>query len=405
MSAKSFVAGAAAGAAGTFVGHPLDTLKTHVQAGSRPPCMRALFRGVSMPVLTAGVLQSINLGVYENVCRLVCGGRHESFEAAPLWCHGLAATVGGIAISPLTAPLSRIKVQQQLGGASFAATVRASAAGGTLYIGYAMTLAFESSRGFYMVVYQGLKRAFERHAACHRATPEPAALPLWMRTIAGATANIAVWAVFYPVDVVRSVQQSAPPRPPTAAAAPAATAAAATAAAAAATMVPALDAMAAARAVPRPAQPRSALACARALIAEAGIARLYRGYTVTILRAGPGNVYSRSNRRTRGTAHAACMTAQSCHSRVGLHAQSRGLVGSLPHWRRLRRLCAHPVHPDAEPRHATNLVPAALVALESPFHRAPLRCVDTVAGIIMPCFEVVLARLDNHGLATVSERV
>ena len=72
-------------------------------------------------------------------------------------------------------------------------------------------------------------------------------LPLWARSLAGAGANVIVWSIMYPVDLVRSLQQSA-----------------------------ATDA-----------QPKSAIKLARALVAEGGVKRLYRGYTATAIRAGP----------------------------------------------------------------------------------------------------------------------
>jgi len=64
------------------------------------------------------------------------------------------------------------------------------------------------------------------------------------------------WGTMYPVDVIRSVQQSegVAGKSPFAAA-----------------LV----------------RPRGLIACARELIAEGGIRRLYRGYGFTILRAGP----------------------------------------------------------------------------------------------------------------------
>lgn len=256
-SPLSFLAGSIAGAAGTLVGHPLDTVKLYAQTGARPPKFSALFRGVSAPVAMAGVLQSLNLGVYENCRRGLWRGNS---TATPLWCHAVAGSTGGLAISVISSPLNRIKVQQQLGGQSFGTTARAIAAGGTLYHGFGLTCAFELSRGFYMVAYTLLKRIMERADRSKGTT-----LPVWARTVAGAGANVLVWALVYPLDVVRSVQQAAPPR--------------LTAPVAVATTTAPLSSPVAV--------PRTALECARALVAEAGWVRLYRGYAVTMVRAGP----------------------------------------------------------------------------------------------------------------------
>ena len=119
ISLHSFLAGSIAGAVGTLVGHPLDTLKVHAQAGRRSPSsLRCLFRGVGTPLIGAGALQAANLGVYENVRRRL------SADRPPLLCHAAAGSVAGLCISPVTTLLSRVKVQQQLTGQSFVATAR-----------------------------------------------------------------------------------------------------------------------------------------------------------------------------------------------------------------------------------------------------------------------------------------
>ena len=107
-----------------------------------------------------------------------------------------------------------------------------------------MTALFESTRGGYMLAYCLLKQALTPSGS---AKGEP---PLWARTAAGAGANVVTWCVVYPIDVVRNVQV--------------------------------------AHAAAHPAgQAPGWLACVRALLREDGPARLYRGYALTILRAGP----------------------------------------------------------------------------------------------------------------------
>ena len=241
-SSHSFVAGSIAGASGTLVGHPLDTLKVLAQTGSgRAPSIASLFRGAATPVLTAGAVNSINLGIYENARRALCP---EPAEAAPLWTHAVAGMAGGLVITVATAPLSRVKVHQQLTGQGFVATVRSIDSLRSLYTGVGMTALMESSRGFYMVVYSLFKR--ELAPKGH----ERGELPLWVRTLAGASANVVSWGVMYPIDVVRNVQQ--------------------------------------ARAAVEPGKvPADALTCARNLLSQGGVGRLYNGYTWTMLRAGP----------------------------------------------------------------------------------------------------------------------
>lgn len=65
LSPQAFIAGSIAGAAGIFVGHPLDTLKTFAQTGrKRPDSVLSLFRGIHLQALVAGSIQSLHLGVW-----------------------------------------------------------------------------------------------------------------------------------------------------------------------------------------------------------------------------------------------------------------------------------------------------------------------------------------------------
>lgn len=195
-----------------------------------------------LPVATNGGVQAINLGMYENVRRRLAP------EPSPLWSHFVAGTVGGLCIAPLTTPLSRIKVQQQLSGASFVATARSIGSVQSLYAGVGATTLFEGSRGFYMIAYSLLKRALTSETHGVEASGTPPSPPLWVRTVAGAGANVLTWGVMYPVDTIRNVQQAA------------------------GAAGGACDSM---------------WTSARKLVAQGGWQRLYRGYALTLVRAGP----------------------------------------------------------------------------------------------------------------------
>ena len=116
-SSLSFVAGAISGAAGQAVGHPLDTLNIHAQAGRSTEHLRfwSLWRGASVPVMTVGAINSLALGVFENVRRALWP--YES--PTPLPVLAAAGTSCGLAVSVVTCPLSRVKILQQLTGARF----------------------------------------------------------------------------------------------------------------------------------------------------------------------------------------------------------------------------------------------------------------------------------------------
>ena len=237
ISLHSFLAGTIAGGVGTVIGHPLDTLKVHAQAGKpMPGSVRGLFRGVGAPLILAGALQAANLGIYENVRR-----RLTEEKPCPLWAYAVAGSAAGLFMAPWLTLVNRIKVQQQLTGQSFLGTARSIRSGSALFTGLPLTFAFESTRGGYMVVYTLMKQAL---------TKEGDNPTLWARTMAGAGANVVAWSIIYPLDVVRNVQ------------------------------------MAHSAANPEVKAP-NCVSCLRALLNEGGVSRLYRGYLFTMLRAGP----------------------------------------------------------------------------------------------------------------------
>mmetsp|Transcript_51148 Transcript_51148/g.144074 ORF Transcript_51148/g.144074 Transcript_51148/m.144074 type:complete len:273 (-) Transcript_51148:431-1249(-) len=246
----AFASGCACGALGCLVGHPLDTLKVRAQAGKMMwAAPWKLYRGIELPLVTAGLVNSLFYGVYEST-RLQVG----ALDLPPFSAECIAGSVAGLACSAVSSPVSRVKVDQQVNGAPLLPTLRRVCAGGSLYRGFPVTVAFELTSGPYMLVYAVLK---ERLAVfTHSSSGED--LPLWARVAAAMATDICWWSAFYPVDVVRNRQQAA------------------------------LGPGAAVRrgAAQRAGAP-SAARCARELIAEGGVARLYRGLPVALLRAGP----------------------------------------------------------------------------------------------------------------------
>ena len=158
----------AAGAIGTVVGHPLDTLcvsplcptpiarknfltpmyrrrrlvggcvglsrlvrRSKVRHQTNQPLarisMRALFRGVGLPAVTSGGVQALNFGVYDTLLRALLeadmphrcrASDDDAALRAPLAAVALAAAGAGVTISALTCPLQHVKVRQQLHSAA-----------------------------------------------------------------------------------------------------------------------------------------------------------------------------------------------------------------------------------------------------------------------------------------------
>lgn len=149
FSSLSFVAGLISGAAGQAVGHPLDTLKVHAQAAKSAEHLHlvSLWRGAAAPIATVGAVNSLALGIFENVRRMLWP--HDG--PTPLPCLAAAGSMCGLSVSLITCPLSRVKVIQQLtGGVSFVDAVKHCLESRTLYRAYPTAALWECTRGSYV---------------------------------------------------------------------------------------------------------------------------------------------------------------------------------------------------------------------------------------------------------------
>lgn len=124
---RSFAAGAAAGAMGTAWGHPLDTLKVRTQTAAAPAPRRltalraalaatggarALWRGVSLPLLTRTFVKATLYGAYGEAN--AAQQRASQRRRLAWWQYALSGGVGGAAASVLQCPAELIKIRLQL---------------------------------------------------------------------------------------------------------------------------------------------------------------------------------------------------------------------------------------------------------------------------------------------------
>ena len=191
-ASEAVAAGWIAGAVGQLIGYPLDTLKVRQQLLKSGPA-KSLMAGWSGPVLTAGLINSLNFGTYDAVWRRI-GDAETDLECDSRVVFA-AGAAGGVAVSPLTCAVGRVKVLQQScafpGRTAYGVVRETVAAGGarSLWSGYGANLLMEANRGVYMLSFVGAKRALGG-----RDGP----LPLWKRSLAGATAGIFSWLVGSP---------------------------------------------------------------------------------------------------------------------------------------------------------------------------------------------------------------
>jgi solute carrier family 25 carnitine/acylcarnitine transporter 20/29 len=183
--------------------------------------VRAIYSGVSAPLLTVGLVQSLNFAVYDTTRQVLHQRRmtHEdmfstSSSSSYLTNDALsgvatAGFVSGMTIAFLTAPLIMIKTNQQITGNSFREALRDS-----LYKNGRLCLTCTCAAGFlphvigesvgraiYYVTYEGLKRSWSSLKATNESST---AISLQERMVCAAMSGIACWAVIFPLDSLRS---------------------------------------------------------------------------------------------------------------------------------------------------------------------------------------------------------
>lgn len=201
--ALDFVAGCIGGCAAIIAGHPLDTLKVHIQSGrgSALQCVRALlkggtlstaYKGVGAPLGGIGVMNAIVFGTYGNTRRALP-------NPDSLVSHAIAGGTAGLLQSLACGPVELVKTRQQLAlpgdgmpKSALSAARHIYRTGGlrALFRGQTITM-IRDCPGFaiYFTFYEILTRG---------------ELSMMKVFIAGGVAGAISWASLYPIDVVKS---------------------------------------------------------------------------------------------------------------------------------------------------------------------------------------------------------
>ncbi|EKX34705.1 hypothetical protein GUITHDRAFT_147022 [Guillardia theta CCMP2712] len=207
------ISGATAGAVGVLVGQPFDTLKVRLQVSgaksvastetrSFVKTLAMYYRGSGPPVISSGLVSSLNFTGFEAIKRLF---HREDMHRAPLFVHWVSGFGGAIPVTVITCPSQNIKILQQAGEERLGMIeclrkiFKTSGLRG-LYRGYCIHSILETfGRGWYMVTYETVKRRLDD-------TPEVLGgqISLHRRMLAGACAGMAGWSSIYPLDVIRS---------------------------------------------------------------------------------------------------------------------------------------------------------------------------------------------------------
>jgi Mitochondrial carrier protein len=205
---------------------------------------------MSGPLVTVGIIQSINFGVYDTTRRVLYYGsswndansntininKTDYLLNDSLQNIAISSMVAGAVLACFTSPMQIIKTKQQLQGMSFRQAAREVLLGTTtaatttttssissrssssmfqrtiskngMFTGFAPHFACETiGRGVYMCTYEALKRylAARQQSLDEKETEGVASfkISLPIRMVSAACAGVAGWAVVYPMDVIR----------------------------------------------------------------------------------------------------------------------------------------------------------------------------------------------------------
>ena len=204
----SLSAGFVSGACTTVLGHPLDTMKVHLQIRKygeniKVPSLKNLYRGLYPPLLTAGILQATYFTIYESSKRRF----REHFDSSSYQRDTLlAGGFSGILISLLTNPVSLVKIQLQTSTLTmfkcYSQIFKKSGLGG-FYRGMSITMIMEcTGRGAYLHCYEVMKRNIN-------GSDDEKSFTLLSRMASASIAGCYSWFLVYPMDVIKSRMQSA----------------------------------------------------------------------------------------------------------------------------------------------------------------------------------------------------
>ncbi|CAL8262195.1 unnamed protein product [Lota lota] len=123
-----FLAGWIGGASSVVVGHPLDTVKTRLQAGNsyrntlhcvltihRKETVAGFFKGMSFPLVSVMVYNSLVFGFFSNTQRLISKYRYgDELQACGMLDLTVASALTGLVSVSLGAPVDLVKIRLQM---------------------------------------------------------------------------------------------------------------------------------------------------------------------------------------------------------------------------------------------------------------------------------------------------
>ncbi|TWW56263.1 Solute carrier family 25 member 45 [Takifugu flavidus] len=220
MPFLDFVAGCISGAMGLTVGHPLDTVKVRLQTQSvyqgllhcvsetyTHEGLHGFFKGMTFPLLSAGLINSIAFGSYSTALDLLTGSRHSDpsqrkpASAAHVFTAGSFAGLTQLSVS-IPIDLVKVRLQGQTSADQYRGSVhcvdeilKKEGPRGLFKGGTALAIRDLLSYGLYFLSYELICEALTE------AGKEPGMFSIMT---AGGLAGVLSWALATPMDVVKA---------------------------------------------------------------------------------------------------------------------------------------------------------------------------------------------------------
>ncbi|KAL6454713.1 CRC1 Mitochondrial carnitine carrier [Candida maltosa Xu316] len=216
---KSFAAGGFGGICAVLTGHPFDLVKVRLQTGlynSSVQCVKqtiakdgllGLYRGVLPPLLGVTPMFAVSFWGYDVGKRLVSQFTGKSIDTFEIKEISTAGFISAIPTTLVAAPFERVKVMMQIQEGTKSTSMGAVVAemyrtGGirSIFKGSAATLARDGpGSALYFATYEYLKK---------RLSSPGEDLSLFAIMTAGGFAGVSMWLGVFPIDTIKSTQQS-----------------------------------------------------------------------------------------------------------------------------------------------------------------------------------------------------
>lgn len=199
------VGSTAAGCASTLLGHPLDTVKAHLQTNVtnggtttmgivRELRWKGLFRGITPPLINSIVMNTVMFSVFDGVVQRI--------HPDPF----LAGLISGFATAMISTPTDYLKIQAQLHGRSTRTVIyeTMTVSPHLFYRGHLANLARE---GVFTMAYLGLYVRL-KETTLQPETQVDSSQSLLRIALTSSLTGALAWIISYPFDTIKTIIQS-----------------------------------------------------------------------------------------------------------------------------------------------------------------------------------------------------